>query len=275
MKQNGQHLNAIHMLNNLVDRAEDEFGESSIETAAVHYELGHALFLNSSSSADACADVDVDVNANVDANVDINVIEESLEYMAKACAVLFTHVHSRDIIDTTARSNDATSTVAKGAHDNNMNEDRVEHEHPDANIKIDESQDTTPYSSWAKDQLPRVLIGIGNIYSYQNKHAEAIEVFLNAIPYREEAVNQCKDAKRNSSDMNTVVDVKRDIASLRTHRLLAELCVLLAEEFVMCPAGKDQVHGETQNIIVKGDEIHNLAKSYYDQGKDKLQDIGE
>jgi len=67
-----------------------------------------------------------------------------------------------------------------------------------------------------------------------------------------------------------------DAASLRLHQLLAEAHVLLAEEMLMCSTGQDRgVHSETGSVIVKADNVSNLAQNYYDQRKEKLQDIGK
>jgi hypothetical protein len=224
MKQTGQHLGAANMLKNLLGRALEEFGDSSIETAAVYYELGHSLFLDSST-----------INGSI---VDADAVEEALEYMAKSCAILY--AHADDGMDNKSKHSDNNTTRRTGS----------------AN-----------YSQWAKDHIPRVLIGIGDLHSYQQKHAEAIEVLLNAIPYREEA------AKEYNMNKDAGVDV--DVSSLRIHRLLAEVYVLAAEELLLCPRGEDQIHGETQNVVVKGEEVGRLAQSFYEQAKEQLQEIGK
>jgi hypothetical protein len=122
------------------------------------------------------------------------------------------------------------------------------------------------YSLWAKDQIPRVLIGIGDLHSYQQKHAEAIEVILNAIPYREAAANSCKNHEKKS---------EANVSSLRIHRLVAEVYILASEELLRCPHGKDLIHEETKNVVVKAEDIGRLAQTYYEKAKEKLQDIGK
>ncbi len=229
MKGRGLHREAANMLKNLSERAREEFGESSIETAAVYYELGHSLFLDSSM-----------INGTL---VDFDAIEEALEYMAKSCAILYSHA----------------------GVDNGIDIDHyTEHEQHKSNSR-DAFSEQDSYVEWAKDQIPRVLIGIGDLHGYQKKHAEAIEVLLNAIPYREDAAKECK--------MDKDVHVEIGVSSLRVHRLLVETYVLAAEQLLMCPSDEDQVHGETQNVIVKGKDVGRLAQTYYDQAKEKLQDI--
>lgn len=207
LKQSGRvHLGAIPMLETLANRAEEEFGTRNIETATVYYELGHAMFLKLSAGPQDVA------------NVDENYMEEALEYMAKACSILYEYV--------------GTSTSANHAD----------------------------YWNWAKDEIPRHLIGIANVQSFQMKHADAIESYLNAIPYREEACDRCKN---------------QSVASLRHQRLLTESYILIAEELLVCKAGQDVVHSETGKVIVRGEEILSLAENYYEQAREKLQDIGK
>jgi hypothetical protein len=207
LKQSGRvHLGAIPMLETLANRAEEEFGTMNIETATVYYELGHAMFVN------------ISTNPQRGASEGDNYVEEALEYMAKACSILYDYV---------------------------------------GNWTIDNS---SVYLTWAKDELPRHLSGIGNVQSFQMKHADAIESYLNALPYREEACDRCKD---------------QSITSLRYQRLLTETYILIAEELLVSKARQDLIHSETGKVIVKGDEILSLTQTYYEQAREKLQDIGK
>ena len=220
LKQRGRaHLGASNIFETLVDRAEEEFGPASIETAAVYYELGHSLFL--------------EISRNPTSQNGDTIIEDALEFMAKACSILYNYAR---------------------ANNEKKNEESAQTE------AIIEDEDSH-YQDWAKDQIPRVLLGIGNVQSYQRKHADAIDSYLNSVPFREEASNQFKSEKTEST------------ASLRSHRLLAESYVLISEELLLSPPAVDLVHGETGLTIVKAEEVINLAKSYYEQGKEKLQEV--
>ena len=70
---------AVDMLRVLISRAEEEFGESYLNTAAVYYEYGNALFLRVSKDVDGVVISD-DIR---------DLIEDSLEYMAKSCSILY------------------------------------------------------------------------------------------------------------------------------------------------------------------------------------------
>ena len=87
------------MLKNLLGRALEEFGDSSIETAAVYYELGHSLFLDSST-----------INGSI---VDADAVEEALEYMAKSCAILY--AHADDGMDNKSKHSDNNTTRRTGS----------------------------------------------------------------------------------------------------------------------------------------------------------------
>mmetsp|Transcript_1055 Transcript_1055/g.1887 ORF Transcript_1055/g.1887 Transcript_1055/m.1887 type:complete len:293 (-) Transcript_1055:984-1862(-) len=204
LKQSGRvHLGAIPMLETLANRAEEEFGTTNIETATVYYELGHAMYLKM-------------ISTSAKSVVDENYVEEALEYMAKACSILYDYV---------------------------------------SNWTIENDSD---YSTWAKDEIPRHLIGIGNVQSFQIKHADAIESYLNALSYREEACVRCKD---------------QSVVSLRYQRLLTECYILIAEEMLVCKPGQDVLHSETGTVVVKGEDVISLAQTYYEQAREKLQDI--
>lgn len=217
LKQSGRvHLGAIPIFETLVNRAEEEFGTKSIETAVVYYELGHSMFLN--------------ISRNSRNNVDQSDVEDALEYMVKACSILYDY--------------DA----------NNSN----------PQLQCTASEDADVVSDcliWVKDEIPRYLIGIGNVQSYQAKHADALESYLNALPYREEVCDRYKKESHQT------------VASLRHQRLLAETYVLIAEELMNCKPEQDVVHSETCNVIVRGEEITSLTQSYYDQARNQLQDI--
>jgi hypothetical protein len=243
LKQSGRvHLGAIHMFEILADRAEDEFGITSIETAAVYYELGHSIFLNLTCHRENSTDPANEERSKA------NTLEDALEYMAKSCSILYAHGQNHD-----------------QNHDNDDNDDPPA---ITASTKY-QYQYQNQYQEWARDQIPRVLIGIGNIQSYQHKHADAIDSYMNAVPYREAASDACRKETHQSS------------ASLKRHRLFAESHVLIAEELLISMAyyspspPSDLVHSETGLIIVKADQVTTLAKTYYEQGKEKLQDIGK
>lgn len=104
-----------------------------------------------------------------------------------------------------------------------------------------------------------MLVGIGSVFSFMGKHAETIDSFLNADPFRQEASVALK--KENT------------IGSLRAKRLLVEVHVLIAGELLECDFSKDVIVEDTNHLIVKAKEIRGLAQNYYDQAKELFQDV--
>ena len=88
-----------------------------------------------------------------------------------------------------------------------------------------------------------------------------------------------------------MVTVTNELELLRCHRLVVEVHVLIAEELLFCPKGQDVksqfhlgVNGSIHDglheavakiVIVKSAERLILAKNYYEQAKDQLQDLGK
>lgn len=260
---------AVEIFRVLVHRAEEEFeskigscshskGCPRLNIAAAYYEYGHSLFLNT------CRENDRRKGENV-ANSSpgyADAIEEALEYMAESVKILFRYY--TDCNDAINVENSAT------------------------NVKSDASTNskTNLYRDWVQNQIPRVLIGIGNVMSFRGAHSQAVESYLNAIPYREETLEYFKQL-----EVPGRCTVTNQLEVLRCHRLVVEVHVLIAEELLLCPKGQDvksQSHHEVNAImhdgldetvasivIVKSAERLLLAKNYYEQGKDQLQELGK
>lgn len=207
---------AVDMLRVLISRAEEEFGESSLNTAAVYYEYGSALFLRVSKDVDGVVISD-DIR---------DLIEDSLEYMAKSCSILY------------------------------LQSEELKNKKP-----LVQSQDIkiTDYYGWIHEQLPRNLIGIGRILSFQGNHGESVESFMNAIPFLEK--------------MFETFEEKSDPAYLRAHRLLIEGYVQVAEELLMCPEGQDIALNHDNTLIIKSSERVPQARFYYDKSREGLQEV--
>lgn len=124
---------------------------------------------------------------------------------------------------------------------------------------LETSKEDASQIVWIKEQLPRMLLGIGSVFSFMGKHAEGIDSFLNADPFRQEASDALK--KENT------------IGSLRAKRLLVEVHVLIAGELLECDFSKDVIVEDTNHVIVKAKEIRGLAQNYYDQAKELFQDV--
>lgn len=205
----------VDMLRVLISRAEEEFGESSLNTAAVYYEYGNALFLRFSKDVDGVVSDDIR-----------DLIEDSLEYMAKSCSILYSQLEELKNKKPPIQSQD---------------------------IKL------TDYYGWIHEQLPRNLIGIGRILSFQGNHCDSVASFMNAIPFLEK--------------MFETFEEKSDPAYLRAHRLLIEGYVQVAEELLVCPDGQDIVLSDDNTLIMECSERVPQARFYYDKSREGLQEL--
>ncbi len=244
MERGQVQLGAVNIFSLLLDRVNEEFGESSIETAAVGYEYGYALFLDStrqSSSMETGVMVDGVDHHRKKEDVDEEAkVEIALEHMVIACEILYKYTNGE---------NETTQTT--------QHNHQVQHKDGDGNQS---------YIPWALEQLPRVLIGIGYVLSYQGKHPDALNSYLNSLPYR---TNQLESKSSKSSKSKDKISIDQ----LTAHRLLVEVYVLIVEEILKCPADKDILIPDTNEVIVKKEERIAIAKDHYEKAREELQEV--
>lgn len=259
--QRGQvHLGAVNIFSLLLGRAKEEFGESSLETSAAGYEYGYALFLDATRDAgdgncsglnhtdDVIDERKPSANATYEETINREMseierkVEEALEEMVNACTILYEYVNK-----VKCNTKDANIvTVASGA-----------------TVTTDES-----YFLWALEQLSRVLVGIGYVLSHQGNYPDALNSYLNAIPYRAEGLEQSTQKHDRSVNL-----LEESLDQLKAHRLLVEVYILVVEEILKCPDGKDITTSETNEVLIKDEERIKMAKIYYEKAREELQEV--
>jgi hypothetical protein len=127
--------------------------------------------------------------------------------------------------------------------------------------RCEETKCSGSIESWVEDQRPRILVGVGDVFSFQSKHADAADAYIRAIPFREEAVE--KAINKNTLDY------------LKKRRLLTETFVLLTEELLACPSGIDVITSSSKTPLVKGVDRLDYVRGYYEKARDELQETGE
>ena len=75
-----------------------------------------------------------------------------------------------------------------------------------------------------------MLIGIGEIKSYQGKHADAIDSYLNTVPFQEEAIKELKKMKPNKNEDDQSGASQSVVSSLKSKRLLTETYISLSQK---------------------------------------------
>ena len=145
---------------------------------------------------------------------------------------------------------------------------------------------------WLSNQLPRVLIGIGDLHSFRAEFGNAVDAYCRALPFREEA---WKKLKQSLSD-----DEMLTLEHLQCQRHLVETYALVSEALMTCPEGEDVVcqYDDDENdeqvvdeknpaaavkkiaekggsILVKAGERVNFAQSHYELAREGLEEIGK
>mmetsp|Transcript_18174 Transcript_18174/g.43933 ORF Transcript_18174/g.43933 Transcript_18174/m.43933 type:complete len:425 (+) Transcript_18174:182-1456(+) len=138
--------------------------------------------------------------------------------------------------------------------------------------------DKTNYLSWVLDQLPRVLMGIGDVLSSLGRFPDATDVFTRALERRKEQLEQKKGLSTASTSTATSTDnasVKPDpsLDLLKSYRLVCEAAVATAQALLDCPPDEDVITTETKSLLVPKDERISYVEGYYWQARDALQEV--
>ena len=129
---------------------------------------------------------------------------------------------------------------------------------------------------WATEQFPTVLTCIGDLLSYSGEYGNAVDVYCQVLPYREEAWNGTKQT--NSDDW---------VDRVRCQRLLAETNARIAEALLNCPSGEDVVCFNEDDddesseekkpaagkVLVPANERLSFAETYYEEARLALESI--
>jgi hypothetical protein len=120
---------------------------------------------------------------------------------------------------------------------------------------------------WAHDQIPRILICIGDVHSFRKQHGNAVDAYCRALPYREEMWKKMKSLREKNASFL--------IEQLQCQRRLIEVYALVAEALLACPDGHDVAcvdDGKTI-ILVKAAERVDFIHSYYELARKELEDL--
>ena len=128
-----------------------------------------------------------------------------------------------------------------------------------ADNDIEQETASKKYSKWVKDQIPRILLGIGDTLSALGRHGDAADAYSRSLEIRQTMLQEF------DKDDNT-------IEHLIAHRKVVEATILIAEELLSCPSNEDVITTETQSLIVKAQDRISYIRGYYDKARDALQE---
>jgi hypothetical protein len=128
----------------------------------------------------------------------------------------------------------------------------------DKRIQDLKDKDESP-SQWISNQLPHMLLGIGDILSDWEQHANAADVKTRALEHHENA-------------LKGIPKEELTIGHHTRRRCIVEANILVAEALLECPEDKDVVTTETEDVLVTATEQVDYAHGYYDKAWDELQE---
>lgn len=143
------------------------------------------------------------------------------------------------------------------------------------------NEDNKDYSDYCREQVPRILTGIGDLFCLVDRFADAVDVYTRVVPYRESSYESLKNSnnsnKATNNNNNKNDNIEKSLQELRHSRLLCEAYVLVSETLLRCPpiddvAVKDD-EAATSRVIVPKHEIREYASGYYDKAKDQMQNV--
>ncbi|KAL7527178.1 hypothetical protein ACHAXR_001839, partial [Thalassiosira sp. AJA248-18] len=157
-----------------------------------------------------------------------------------------------------------------------------------SSTKNDQNNKQPPeQKQWLLEQLPRILVCIGDLHSFREEFGAAVDAYCRALPYREEAWDNIKQSQKGDSNAEAFT-----LEGLQCQRRLVETNALVAEALLECPKGEDVVcyhdndgegsavaakkHGTGDNtvtVLVPAKERINYAQSYYENAREGLDEI--
>ena len=260
---------AVDIYATLLEDTMQRYGEASIETAPAYYEYGNTL-LRAVTKQEMAAAEQAEAANNEETKA------EQRTAVAEAAEKRLQNSSDKDLdkkpaaVDT---SNDDTKDDKDGENDTNDDNDDVglALEMMENSFSIleeykdnSEKEGDSTYLEWVKEQLPRIMMGIGDTLSKLDRHADAADVYSRALELRKASLEEFAASKSTEDEVI--------LKHLKAHRTVCEANVLIAEELLACPPGVDVTTTETQSLIVKAEERVSYARGYYDQARDALQE---
>lgn len=257
---------AVDIFATLLEETTQKYGELSVESAPAYYEYGNVLLraamkqqqqreeegedeqeTGTESAREAAAKAAERRSQATKPNVDDDKKPAAVPDKADANA------------NGEINAEEEANEDSEDASDVDLALEMMENAYSILDVYKESSSDEKNYAEWVKNQIPRVLLGIGDTLSTMQRHADAADAYSRALELRQALLQEFA-----AEDYT--------IQHLVAHRRVVEATVLIAEELLACPPEKDVVTTETQSLIVKKEERVEYAQGYYDKARDALQE---
>lgn len=268
--QRGQCEQATSIFATLLEEARTKFGQDTIETAPAYYEYGNSLFRtyqqqlqlqDEENEASAIREEKLNSREAAAAAAERRLKAENNEGNTKIDDKSDDNVKEGDIapLKTVSKEDTADETPSDDENDAQLALEMMETAWSIVDNYL-ESPLSEKYIAWCKDQSPRFLVGIGDVLSCLERHADSADAYLRALALRQNAVSEMKESSTESLDF------------LRYRRLVVEANILVAEELLACPDEEDVVTTETGVTLVRASERVEYARGYYENAREELQE---
>jgi tetratricopeptide (TPR) repeat protein len=282
---------AVDIFATLLEDCTSKYGESSIESAPAYYEYGNALLRASlrrkeedhqeqEGKDDGNGDGQQDARRKAlaaAAEKRMNVPKSNYAEEDEKTGAL--DIPTPKESEQNDNEGDTKEDTNGGDHlnnnDNNNNNNSDEEEEDDLTLALEmmenafsivddyndknDDNDDDKYSQWVKDQIPRILLGIGDTLSALGRHADAADAYSRSLGLRQSILQDFEPSDTT-------------IEHLIAHRKVVEATILIAEELLTCPPHEDVVTTETQSLIVSAKDRIEYVRGYYDKARDALQE---
>lgn len=247
-----------------------KYEETSVEAAICYYEYGNALFraarLEEMDRDDGAASSSADFARSKAAEAALQRAGESLDIKPAAEETVSDKIYAKG-------ADEEIENTEDDANNADVEEDEVDDE-GDLQLALEmmetawsvldkHAQDLKDKgitaSPWVLNQIPRFLLGIGDVLTDLKRVADAADVYSRALEHRECSLQGI------SKDELTLDHLKK-------RRLVVEANVLVAEALLACPDGEDVVTSETGDVLVGAGERVEYARGYYNKARDELQE---
>ena len=291
--RNGHAEDAVEVLSLLTEEASVKYGEKSIQAATAYYEYGHSLIRAQISKAAQIMEDNVQdlqqvatkkqsqrdrIAASAEQRLRINIDTTTTKDISNHDTVRTLYPNDTGI-DISPQSDEGMEDDALLALELMENSWAIMNDYLSTNITSETSSKTSPNSlhiitpQWVKEQLPRILLGIGDTLSYLKRYADAIDSYTSAAQHLEDAIKEDQIKKKKKTDDDEVMNTSTSLNLLYKKRKLAETYILIAEQLLASPPNIDLVTTESKVLLVTHSETVAYAQGYYEKAKDVLQDV--
>lgn len=256
-----------------------KYGETSVEAAICYYEYGNALFraarLEQVGEEDAEAEGASDEARGKAAEAALKrAVQDSLADSKPVAKGDLSATGAKDSEKLEANGDGGGQEEAKESDAANEEEEKESEEEDDVQLALEmmetawsvldkhvqeRKDENKPLSPWVLEQLPRFLLGIGDVLTDLTRLADAADVYSRALDHRESA-------------LEGITKDELTLDHLRKRRMVVEANVLVAEALLACPEGEDVVTTETGDVLVSAGERVEYARGYYNKARDELQE---